>query len=102
MAKYAIFTLRMPNSGSWNGQWSGSGTKYVKSRELTRRVMEAETVKDGDTHYYNFGDGWGASVSVEIVEGAKAKNAAIKDSRGFANYDWMIDSIIEHGKIISE
>ncbi len=102
MAKFAIFTLRMPNSGSWNGQWSGSGTKYAVSRELTRRVEETGNIKDGDSHYYNFGDGWGASVSVEIVEGAKAKNAAIKDSRGFCSYDWMVDSIIKNGKIISE
>lgn len=103
MAKFAIFTLRMPNSGSWNGQWSGSGNKYVVSRELTKRVMEkAENVQDGASHYYNFGDGWGASVSIQIVDGAKAKNAAIKDSRGFSGYDWMVDSILKHGKIISE
>lgn len=100
MAKYAIFTLRMPNSGSWNGQWSGAGTKYAVSRQMVKGMEEK--VKDGESHYYNFGDGWGASVSIDIVDGVKAKNAAIKNSKGFCSYDWMVDSIVKHGKIIVE
>ena len=59
-------------------------------------------MKDGANHYYNFGDGWGANVSVRIVEGAKSRNQAIKGSKGFCGYDWMIDSILKHGKIIAE
>lgn len=61
-----------------------------------------ENVKDGACHYYNFGDGWGAGVSVKIVDGVKGKNAAIKGSKGFCGYEWMIDSILERGKITTE
>lgn len=100
MAQYAIFELNMPNRGSWNGGWSGERDKYVKCRTLPAKGIEH--VKDGASHYYNFGDGWGASVSVNIVNGVKAKNTAIKGSKGFCMYDWMIDSIMKHGKILSE
>ena len=100
MAQYAIFKLSMPNRGSWNGGWSGESDKYVKYRQLP--LKGNSNVKDGSSHYYNFGDAWGASVSVMIVDGVKAKNQAIKGSKGFCSYDWMIDSILKHGKIISE
>lgn len=100
MTQYAIFELSMPNRGSWNGGWSGALDKYVKHRQLPAKGNP--NVKDGANHYYNFGDGWGANVSVRIVEGAKAKNQAIKGSKGFCGYDWMIDSILKHGKIIAE
>jgi len=100
VAKYAIFELSMPNRGSWNGGWSGERDRFVKARTLPSKGNEH--VKDGDYHYYNFGDGWGAGVSVKIVDGVKAKNAAIKGSKGFCSYDWMIDSILERGKITTE
>ncbi|WP_129678599.1 hypothetical protein [Klebsiella variicola] len=100
MAKYAIFELSMPNRGSWNGGWSGASDKYVKSRDLP--LKGNDNVKDGAYHYYNFGDGWGAGITVRIVDGAKAKNAEIKGSKGFCGYDWMIDSIMKNGKIVYE
>lgn len=100
MAKHAIFELSMPNRGSWNGGWSGASDKYVKSRELP--LKGNDNVKDGAYHYYNFGDGWGAGITVRIVDGAKAKNAEIKGSKGFCGYDWMIDSIMKNGKIVYE
>lgn len=99
MARYAIFELSMPNRGSWNGGWSGERDKYVISRTLP--LKGSDNVKDGASHYYNFGDGWGAGVSVKVVDGVKAKNAAIKGSKGFCMYDWMVDSIMQHGKIIA-
>lgn len=95
MALYAIFTLSMPNRGSWNGGWSGERDKYVVDR-----VVKDEAL-NGRSFYYNFGDGWGANVHVDVVDGAKLKNAAIKGSKGFCGYDWMVDSIISHGKILN-
>ncbi|WJM80533.1 hypothetical protein [Pectobacterium brasiliense] len=100
MARYAIFELSMPNRGSWNGGWSGERDKYVKFRTIP--LSGNENIKDGKSYYYNFGDGWGANVSVKIVEGVKAKNQAIKGSKGFCGYDWMIDSILKHGKITTD
>ena len=100
MAQYAVFELSMPNRGSWNGGWSGERDKCVKCRALPTKGNS--NVKDGANHYYNFGDGWGASVSVKVVEGVKAKNQAIKGSKGFCGYEWMIDSILNNGKIITD
>lgn len=100
MAQYAIFELSMPNRGSWNGGWSGERDKYVRHRQLP--LKGSPNVKNDSNHYYNFGDGWGANISVTIVDGVKAKNQAIKGSKGFCGYEWMIDSIVNHGKIISD
>lgn len=100
MAQYAIFELSMPNRGSWNGSWSGERDKNVRHRQLP--LKGSPNVKNGSNHYYNFGDGWGANISVTIVDGVKAKNQAIKGSKGFCGYEWMIDSIVNHGKIISD
>ncbi|MGX5099910.1 hypothetical protein [Enterobacter cloacae] len=100
MAQYAIFELSMPNRGSWNGGWSGERDKYVRHRQLP--LKGSPNVKNGSSHYYNFGDGWGANISVTIVDEVKAKNQAIKGSKGFCGYEWMIDSIVNHGKIISD
>lgn len=100
MAKYAIFKLSMPNRGSWNGGWSGERDKYVKCRTLPPKGNP--NVKDGANHYCNFGDGWGANVSVKVVDGVKAKNQEIKGSKGFCGYEWMIDSILNNGKITTD
>lgn len=99
MSKWDIFELSMPNRGSWNGGWSGERDMFVKSRELP--LKGSDHVKDGDYHYYNFGDGWCAGVSVRIVDGAKAKNSEIKGSKGFCGYDWMIDSIMKNGRLFA-
>lgn len=102
MAKYAIFVLGMPNSGSWNGQWSGRGNRYAVCLPLTKKEANSPNIKDGAYHYYNFGDGWGASVTVNIVEGIKAKREAMAGVTGFYGYEWMVKSIVKHGKIYSD
>ncbi|MBA2877997.1 hypothetical protein HNR63_001051 [Anoxybacillus kamchatkensis] len=96
--KIFAFTLTMPNVGSWNGRWSGEKDLYVKFRTLKNK--DAERVKEGN-YYYDFGDGWGANVNVRVVD-SKEKQRLQRKSKGFAGYDWMIDSIIENGEIISE
>jgi hypothetical protein len=86
------FELSMPNVGSWNGKWSNADKKFVRTRSFKK-----DAPKTGN-YYYNFGDGWGANVSVREVdsrEAAKLKRA----SAGFNGYDWMIDSIVKYGKI---
>lgn len=71
---------------------------YRTCRTLTKR-MDEEKLKDG-YFYYDFGDGWGASVSTKIVDGAKEKAAEMKNAdTGFCGYGWMVESIIEHGVI---
>jgi hypothetical protein len=96
------FELSMPNVGSWNNKWTGEGRLYarVKSFVGKEKLQLAKELLDIGSFYYNFGDGWGASVNVTQILAPEAKKVRAK-SKGFYGYDWMIDSIIENKKIIS-
>jgi hypothetical protein len=104
--KILSFELTMPNVGSWNGQWTGAdrkyyvinsvSDKYLKSKEHFKKLLE----KGRDSWYYNFGDGWGANVSVQIIDSIEARKRR-KLSKGFAGYDWMIDSSVYYGEILN-
>ncbi len=94
------FELSMPNIGSWNGQWTGQGEKYYKHRTVPKK--EGEKILNGkerNSWYYNFGDGWGASVSVVAVSSSE-KNKRERISCGFSTYEWMIDEILKYGRIL--
>jgi len=91
------FTLSMPNVGSWNGKWTGSEDFYA----VVRSEKSAEVpIKHGDYFHYSFGDGWSAGVKVSVIDSATAQKIKRK-SKGFCGYDWMVSSILKHGKIIS-
>lgn len=96
------FTLSMPNNNSWNGKWSGADRPYVIVRKLcaAKKTREKYAPLIGKAFYYNFGDGWGASVSVREVVG-KEVTALRKKSAGFCGYDWMIPEILQHGRILT-
>lgn len=91
------FELSMPNNNAWNGKWSGEGRCYarVRSYENPQSWMEK------DYYYYNFGDGWGAGVTVKKVDAEQARKLR-KASVGFCGYEWMIDSIEKHGRISAD
>lgn len=93
------FELTMPNVGSWNGKWTGADKKYylfkTVSKDAGKTLLEN---KDRNSWYHNFGDGWGALVSAEQVT-SQEKRKLSKISSGFCGYDWMVDSILEHGEI---
>lgn len=95
------FTLSMPNNNSWNGRWSGEGRLYVivKSFGNAKKTVVRLIPLVGKSFYYNFGDGWGASVSVRQVAGREITQLR-KKSAGFFGYDWMIDEILQHGRIL--
>lgn len=95
------FELTMPNVGSWNERWSGQDSRYYRHRNISKK--EAEKLlenKEKKSWYYDFGDGWGASVSVDMVS-AREKNKRERISMGFSGYDWMIDEILQYGRILS-
>jgi hypothetical protein len=90
----------MPNVNSWNGRWSGEGRNYTICYTLCRKGAKelGKKILDVGSFYYNFGDGWGASISVtEIPTKDKAKYK--RKSAGFCGYDWMVRSIIDNLEI---
>lgn len=90
-----VYTITMPNVGSWNGKFSGASKLYCK---VFPYKSKTDDTLIGRSFYYNFGDGWGASVSVDKVESKEAAKMK-KLSSGFMGYEWMIDSINRHGCI---
>ena len=95
------FKLSMPNVGSWNGRWSGERDYYAKVIDIGRskeKVQLAENIIENSSYYYNFGDGWGMSISVRQVDSKEATKIRRK-SKGFCQYDWAIDSIIKNKNI---
>jgi len=98
---YYAFTLSMPSRASANGGWSGADKKFVVVRTTNSNKGKALYGSRVGQHWYNFGDGWSACVSVDVVDGKRARELK-RTSDGFSGYDWMIDSIISYGKILSE
>ena len=96
------FTLTMPQVGSWDGKWSGADRLYARCRYYKKadcdKIMDG---KDTRSWFYRWSDGWGAQVTAQIVAAEEAAKIR-KKSTGFCNYEWMIDSIEKHGKIIIE
>lgn len=84
------FELTMPNVGSWNGVDTGRKDGCYIFRKVAK--SQADEL-DGKIFYYDFGDGWGANVKV-------TKNKRSKSS-GFRGYDWMVDEILQHGRILT-
>lgn len=95
------FELSMPNRGSWNGAWTGEGRLFARIRKFGRSKdlkQKAEQILRERNYCHGWSDGWGASVSVRQVSAAEARKIE-RRSAGFCGYDWMIESIISHGKI---
>ena len=92
-----VFELTMPHVASWNGKWSGADRRYIRTRK-ERAVPKELWDKSFD---YSWDDGWGACVSVTRMAARDAAKLE-RQSAGFAGYDWMIESIIQRGYIISE
>ena len=91
-----VFILSMPHVASWNNKWSGEGKIYAR----LRKDNEVPVDYIDQSFEYRWKDGWGASVEVKKVDAKEAAKIR-KCSVGFYGYDWMIDSIIDHGKIIT-
>lgn len=86
-----VAELTMPNVRSWNGKWSGANDKYTKLFTTSRSPKMKEYIGG---YYYNFGDGWGARVTIREAEPRE------KITNRFCGYEWMIESIKKHKKII--
>jgi hypothetical protein len=97
---HIAYTLSMPNVGSWNGKWTGAAKVYIRVRTYSDKDARVIRVlgRKYPSAYYDFGDGWGASIAIEKVDG-KEKIKRNKRSAGFCGYEWMIDSLEEFGDI---
>lgn len=95
---YALFALSMPNCPSWNGKWTGSGRLYAITKKAFVRGKAIYPNLKEESHYYDFGDGWGASVKVTFVTLSEARKINKKTS-GFCGYDWMVGEILSIGRI---
>ncbi len=94
------FTLSMPGAASWNGRWSGEGRLYVKVQTMSTKALKAKAESLIGHHSYGWSDGWRASVAVREVDAKEARQLRRK-SNGFCGYDWMVGSLLKHGKIIA-
>ena len=90
------YELAIPRVNTWNGRWSGEGNLYARVRSYGK--PEGERILSKSQYGYRWDDGWAARVSVRRVTAQEAKRIRRK-SKGFLNYDWMIDSIERFGKI---
>lgn len=97
---FVVFVLSMPGKGSWNGKWSGEGIPYQAVRQIgTSKVAKERGAALCDQQFFRhrWNDGWEALVKVRTVDAREARQ--IRRKSDFCGYDWMIDSIIEHGEI---
>lgn len=95
------FELTMPGVASWNSRWSGEGRCYAKIKNVSKpNEKPFFPTKDNPTSFdFRWKDGWWARVSCRQVTSKEAEKIR-KISDGFCGYDWMIDSILKHGKIV--
>lgn len=93
--KTLSFELTMPGVNSWNGKWSGEKKRFIK---IIR--VGADCIAQPSNYGYNFGDGWYANVEVREIAGKEARKLR-RISAGFCGYDWMINEIRFHGRILT-
>jgi hypothetical protein len=100
------FELTMPNRGSWDGKWTGESNRHIIIRKVSDRYLNKQDhlktllEKGQDSWHYSWRDGWGANVTVKIIDGTETRKLR-KISDGFCGYDWMIDSILHYGIIMN-
>jgi hypothetical protein len=94
------FELSMPRNNAWNGRWTGEGKVYAVVRSF-EELPQAEGKPIAGRHFtYSFGDGWVAAIDVRQVTPAQSDKLR-EQSVGFCGYEWMIESILRHGKIVA-
>ena len=94
------FILTMPGKGSWNGKWTGEGNLYARVVRMGKNDSPEINRLIGKSESYSWSDGWRASVEIKQVDAKEAARIR-KNTKGFCGYDWMIDSLISYGEILS-
>lgn len=98
------FILTMPGVASWNGRWSGQDDLHCRVENLgttLKAAVKGRKALDGGPYFYRWPDGWCAKVEVREVDAMEGRKLA-KASKGFCGYEWMIESIYRHGRILAD
>lgn len=97
--KHLLFSLYMPNPPTYNSKWLLEEEDHTVARSFT----DSEFAKLPDNilgvHFFYWDDGWIAQIFVRQVD-LREKRNRLKKSSGFCGYEWMVESLIERGKII--
>lgn len=103
-----LFEYGHSKINTWNGRWAGEDNVFAK--EVFLSTSKRERLKElgfdlrrgaKKTFTHDFGDGWVAKITMTV--GAKKDFEEImKHSEGFMGYEWIIDSILKHGKIVKK
>lgn len=96
--KHFAFVLSMPNCGSWNGKWTGESNLYATVKSFPNKSEHIAKITSKKSHYYDFKDGWVASVDIKEVSSEEKKEIK-KNTKGFCGYDWMVADILLYGRI---
>jgi hypothetical protein len=86
-----IFELSVLDSRGWNGKWAEIGCKYTVMRKL-----DTKSSLIGKCFTYNWKDGWYVRVDVRRAYQFGRKE---KPTGKFCSYEWMVDSLVQHGEI---
>lgn len=95
-----VFSLSFPTNGAWNGKFTGEGNLYAKTKDI-RNKDEVSSLIKGSPYSYRWDDGWTVLIEVYEMNGKEVTKIRRK-SKGFMGYDWMIKSILEHRKILTD
>ncbi len=93
------FVLRMRNTPTWNGRWSGEGDLHAMRMNVSAKKAE-ELLKEG-SFYFSWPDGWSCAVDVVKPSPPEARRMA-KNNKGFCGYVWMVNSILKYGRILDD
>jgi len=96
------FELSMPNVGSWNGRWSGEDKRYIIRKSVRSEKDIKKAISLIGYHYYNFGDGWGAGITVKEIDSSESRKLEKYRKNGFCGYNWMVDSLWNYGEILND
>lgn len=100
-ALWAAFILTMPNVGSWDGKWTGGNDLHCKIQMVKKnKLQELLGSEQSNSWHYNFGDGWSANVKAKVVTDEEIRELQ-QANKGMMGYDWMIESILEYGEILT-
>ena len=96
------FELTMPKVSSWNNKWSDADNSHYIFRYCNKKTKDE--LLQGESHRnfsYDFGDGWVANVEMFPIN-LDDRVAIEVVNKGFNGYDWMVDSILKNGNIVTK